>query len=260
MAKAINRPLSDAQILKNIFDVKLLRADSNVGFKFLDNINRSVVPSHVTKLSESLKNLGFLSPIIIFVMNLVKDRLVGKYVGDGQHRLLAALRNNMDIPYIEVEVTSVQQMVEYLAVLNNTSKSWGLSDYVQAWSCIKPEYKTLAHYHEVYDLELSCIAGILHESPTIFSSHLIIKDGSFKIKNLERGVRYLEYVSDFIGALPKIERSFGRRIINAYHFFLLNNQDTYNHEKFIKNLRKRSSTLIDLSVSDDFTGFFEKFM
>ena len=256
---AINRPLSDAQLLRNIFDIKLLRADANVGFKFLDNINRSVVPSHVTRLSESLKNLGFLSPIIIFVMNLAKERLVGKYVGDGQHRFLAAIRNNMDIPYIEVEVKSVEQMVEYLALLNNTSKSWGLGDYVQAWSCINPEYKTLAHYHDVYDLELSCIAGILHESPSIFSSFNIIKDGSFKIKNLERGQRYLDYVSDFVNALPKMDRAFGRRIINAYHFFLVNNVDTYNHNKFIKNLKKRTDSLQDVN-GEDFTSFFEKFV
>lgn len=260
MKQATNRPLSDAQILKNIFDVKLLKADANVGFKFLDGINRPIAPAHVTKLSDSLKSLGFLSPVIIFVMNIPKERLVGKYVGDGQHRFLAAIRNNMDIPYVEVHVSSVNQMVEYLALLNNTSKSWGLCDYVQAWSCINPEYKTLAHYHDVYDLELSCIAGILHESPTIFSSFNIIKDGSFKIKNLDRGVRYLDYVSDFIAALPKIERAFSRRIINAYHFFLLNNQDTYNHEKFINNLRKRSASLIDLSAGEDFRGFFEMFL
>lgn len=254
MKQATNRPLSDAQILRNILDIKLLRADANVGFKFLDSINRSVIPAHVTRLSESLKKLGFLSPVIIFVMNLVKERLVGKYVGDGQHRFLAALRNNMDIPYIEVEVTSVEQMVEYLALLNNTSKSWGLADYVQAWSCINPEYKVLAHYHDLYDLELSCIAGILHESPSIFSSFNVIKDGSFKIKNQDKAKLYLDYVSDFVSALPKLERGFGRRIINAYHFYLLNNHDTYNHSKFIKNLKKKTDTL-SLST-DDYTKFF----
>jgi hypothetical protein len=259
MKQEINRRKSDVEILKHIFNVKLLRADANTGFKFLENINRGIVPAHVTKLSESLKMLGFLQPIIVFLIDLPKHNLVGKYIGDGQHRFMAALRNSMDIPYVEVKISSVTEMVEYLALLNNSSKSWSLADYVQAWSCINPEYKKLAQYHELYDLELSCVAGILHESHTIFSSFNIIKDGSLKIKNEEKAVMYLDYVSDFVSALPKIDRSFSRKVINAYHYFLLNNQTTYNHSKFIKNLKKKSESFSSIN-GEDFTEFFEQLM
>lgn len=258
-ATTANRRQSDQEILKEIFPVKLLRADSTVGFKFLDNINREIIPAHVSKLSFSLEKLGFLAPIIVFVMNLPKAGLVGSYIGDAQHRFMAALRKNMHIPYIEVKIDSVEDMIETLALLNNSSKSWGLADYTQAWGCIKPEYRKLAYYHSVYDLELSCIAGILHESHSIFSSFSIIKDGSLKIKNEKKAVMYLDYVSDFVSALPKLERGFGRRIINAYHFYLLNNHDTYNHTKFIKNLKKRTDSIQDIN-GEDFTGFFEKFL
>lgn len=258
MSKATNRRKSEAQILKEIFDIKLYRHDSKIPVKFLD-MNRGITPSHVSEIAVSLDDMGFVRPIVMFNINLPEHNLIGLYAGDGQHTFTAALRLGLDIPYIEKKIDTIEQLVKRLAMLNNTSKPWGLCDYVQTWSFIYDDYRKLAKYREIYDLELSCIAGILHESPSIFSSFNVIKDGTFRIKNEDKAVMYLDYVSDFIKTIPKLERGFGRRIINAYHFFLINNIDKYNHQKFIKNLKKRTDSLQDIN-SEDFTSFFEKFM
>ena len=255
MKQATNRPQSEAQILKELFNVKLHNpAKSKEPLLFMDILNRGVTPAHATELTVSLNDMGWIRPIVIFIINLPKNNLVGKYIGDGQHTYMAAMRLGLCVPYVEVKIDSMEQLVRRLAMLNSTSKAWGLGDFVKAWSSIHDDYKKLARYKEIYDLELSCIAGILHESHSIFSSFNIIKDGTLKIKNEEKAVMYLNYVSDFVSVLPKLERGFGRRIINAYHFYLLNNHDTYNHTRFLKNLKKKTDAL-SLNT-DDYTKFF----
>ena len=64
--------------------------------------------------------MGCLRPVVI--AHLSFKELVGNYVIDGQHLFHALIRNNMDIPFVMIDVADEQDLVEKLALLNNSSK------------------------------------------------------------------------------------------------------------------------------------------
>lgn len=221
--------------LKNIFNVKLLPANSGIGFKLLNGINREVVPHHVTKMSQSMTMYGIIRPVVVADLNF--GCLYGKYILDGTHLYHACMRNNQDIPYIEVTVTNEQELIECLAMLNNSSKPWRLTDYVQSWSYIYDDYKRLLTYHNIYDLELTSVAGILSSSNNIFSSISVIKDGTFRIKNEEQAIIILDMVSDLIALFPKYERVQFKNLVNGFVHFVKSNFNDYDHKSFMTQIK-----------------------
>lgn len=112
-----------------------LNKDSNSSFYFLAGINRPVIPQHVTKLSNSINEMGVLRPVVIAVISFVTGKPL-KYIIDGQHLFNALLRNNMDIPYIIINITDQVDLIEKIALLNASSRSWTLLDYIHAWSSV----------------------------------------------------------------------------------------------------------------------------
>ena len=67
----------------------------------------------------------------------------------------------MDIPFVMIDVADEQDLVEKLALLNNSSKSWTLADYLQVWAWRSEEYKKLLKYYNTYDFEIGILASIL---------------------------------------------------------------------------------------------------
>lgn len=229
------------QILKDLFNVKFLPKDAETGFRLAYGINRDPKPAHVTKMSASIKKYGILRPVIVSKLNL--PDLIGTYIIDGTHLYYACMRNNLDVPYVEVTINTEQELVECLAMLNNSSKSWKLTDYVQSWSYIKPDYKRLMSYHKVYDLEFSSIAGILHNSYDVFGSLRVIKDGTFTIKNEDQAVEMLDMVSDLVALFPKYDRHQYKNLVNGFIHFVRSNYSDYNHKEFMAQVKDEVSSL-----------------
>ena len=105
-------------------------------FKFREDNREKIDQNHVKRLKESIssKNLLDLRPIIV---NSDYE------VIDGQHRLLAAQALNVDIYYeIKNELNDPLDVI-----LMNTSKSWGINDYLNFYVKHKyPEYLKLKSY------------------------------------------------------------------------------------------------------------------
>jgi len=98
----------------------------------------------------------------------------------------------MDIPYVTMEVNNKEELVETIALLNTSSKSWTTMDYVSAWSSIVPDYVVLSKMYKTYDLELGQIAELAHTGTLAARSGLgaspvygIIKKGNFRIQDKE---------------------------------------------------------------------------
>lgn len=253
------RPKSDARILREIFPLLLLRINSNKAVQWLVNVNRPTKPGHVNDIASSISKIGIVRPIIMAKLKL-KD-FVGEYIIDGQHLFLACLRLGIDVPVRFVTIKTEQELVETLAMLNNTSKPWCLADYVQSWSYIKPQYKTLQHYHKTYGLELAPTAGILHQSPGIFNTVSTIKNGTLKIKDEDKAVSIMEYVTDLLTVLPKTDRTSSRKLVNGYVQYITNNYEKYDHEKALKRIEKQIDKL-ELAGADAETinEFFYKIL
>jgi hypothetical protein len=227
--------------LKNVFNVKLLPKDSAFGFKLLKGINREVIPAHVTKMANSINRFGIIRPVVVAKLDL--PDLNGTYILDGTHLYYACMRNNMDVPYVELVINSEEELIDCLAMLNNSSKPWKLTDYVQSWSYIRPDYKRLNSYHNVYDLELTSVAGILNNSYDVFGSIKTIKDGSFCIKNEDEAVIILDMVADLVALFPKYERVQFKNLVNGFVHFLRSNLANYDHEMFMEDIKTKISCL-----------------
>jgi hypothetical protein len=133
--------------------------------------------------------------------------------------------------------------------MNNSSKSWTMTDYVQSWSFVEQDYKTLIKYFNIYDLELCTIAGILYGRTENISK--TVKTGNFKVNNEEKAVKLMDYTTDVLKVLPRLDRSNNRRLVNSYIMFVYDNYSNYDHKKFMAYLRKNIARLEFLNSSDD---------
>lgn len=258
-ATVVSRTRTDSSILQDLFGIKLLRNDSSKGFRFLDGVNRAVIPSHVTKMAESVNRIGITRPVVVayFEYKGVKDY----YIIDGQNLYHALLRLGSHIPYRIIEVDSEEDMVEKIALLNTSSKTWSLHDYVVAWSYIRPDYKKLGHFFNVYDMDISSIASVMHGYHGTSNSNItkVIKEGKFEIKDLERSIRILDYTSDVLNIVPRLDRNANRSFVSAYTAFVSNNFDTYDHARFRKYLTRNAERLQLVNADKELiTEFFKK--
>lgn len=234
-------------IAKKMFDVKWLKKSAKKGFRTLDNVNRAIIPSHVTKMAESIMRLGILRPVVVAYLDFkgVKDY----DIIDGQHLYHALIRLGYDIPYITVDIKNDEELIETLALVNNSSKSWTMIDYVQAWGFTNDDYKTLVKHFNVYDLEMCTIAGILHGRTENISR--TVKTGKFRVNSEEKAVKLMDYTTDLLKVLPRLDRTSNRKLVNNYITFVYNNYDKYDHKKFITQLKKNIARLEFLNSSDD---------
>lgn len=236
-----------AQALKGM---KWLKADANSAFYYLAGINRPISPGQVSKLATSLVSMGIVRPVTVTEVSFINGKKT-KYIVDGQHMFNALIRNGMDIPYVTIEIKDKRELVEKIALLNASSKSWTLFDYITAWSSLNENYIKLNHYFQVYDIELSVLAGVL--SDTTFSSGGTItkkiKEGSFNISNEKDNVKILDYMTDVLKVVPRMNRYENRYTCYEFYKFVKGN-NSYNHETFITLLKKNKSKFILATQGD----------
>ena len=190
--------------------VKELSANANKGFALLAGINRAISPAQVTKLSQSIKKMGIIRPVVVTTIDFI-DGVPTTYIVDGQHLYHSLLRLNEDIPYVEIQVSSMEELVEKIALLNASSRSWCLKDYIQSWQSLKPDYVELTRFFNVYDIELSQLSEILHKGFSSSSSNATmtneIKKGLFTIRNKATAKILLDCLTDVLHIVPRMDRN-----------------------------------------------------
>lgn len=244
--------------MRDLFNVKILEKLAKIGFKFLEGINRAIIPAQVTLLATSVQKMGIIRPIVVAYLDF--SGLKGWYIIDGQHLYFALLRLNMDIPYVEIEIKNEEELVEKTALLNSSSKSWQLKDYIQIWSFIRPDYKKLSHYFNQYDLEVQTIASILSgRNAGSGGVNSVIKRGTFKVKNEDRAVQILDFVTDVLNIVPRMDRMSNKFFVGAYVEYVTQNFSTYNHTRFCNYLKKNSEKLTFVNGDkDNIFNFFNE--
>jgi hypothetical protein len=240
-----------------MLDIKWLKQDSNQGFNILEGINRDIKPGGITKIAMAVDKFGdIIRPIV--VANLTYKGKKGLYIIDGQHLYFALLRLNLPIPYLVTEINNDEELVEKLAMANTTSKSWTLNDYIQVWSYIKADYKTLQHHIKRSDLEVSTVAAILQNQPTS-SMTSYIKKGQFNVKDVDRAIKIMDYVTDYLKVIPRQDRTENKKAVVCYLTHVLHNGDKYNHKKCLNYLKANKKRLEFLNASkEDVLEFFNE--
>ena len=222
---------------------QILKKDSKQSFSYLAGINRPINPAQVTKLAESVIKMGIIRPVVIAYISFI-DGIKKPYIIDGQHLFNALIRNNMDIPYVVIDIKDKTDLVEKIALLNASSKNWSMLDYITAWASLSNDYVKLNHYYQVYDIDLCTLATILLGQSVDGSSTVkTIKNGKFKVVDEKLNVSILDYVTDLLKVIPRMARNDNRYTTREYIKFLRTTK-TYNHKKFLDNLKKNKKEFI----------------
>lgn len=227
-------------------EIKTLKLSGKKGFSLLAGINRNIIPSHVTKLANSVDAMGIIRPVVVSTFNFLDGKDV-TYIIDGQHLYTACLRLNLDIPYVEIKINTVEELVEKIALLNASSKSWTLQDYIQSWKIVNKDYVVLESLYQRYDIELCQVAQILHygcvQQPRTGGGGIskVIKSGNLTVKNLKDGQVMLDQVTDALKTVPRMDRASNAAFIHSFSMFTLTKG--YNHLRTIKFLKENKSRL-----------------
>jgi hypothetical protein len=246
------------KIKVNLLDLKMMFKDGR-GFDFLISLNRRIVPAQVTKLAQSINKMGVIRPIVVAEFTYLGKK--GLYIIDGQHLYHALLRNNMDFPYVEIKIDGDKDLVEKIALLNSSSKSWTLLDYIQAWTFVNPHYKTLMKYFNTYDLEILQIASILHSNKVsvMADSNIskVIKNGEFNVINEQKCIELFDCITDTLKIIPRMDRMSNKTFVSAYVDYYNSTKD-YDHEQFLEFLENNIKELKFVTIDKDTLANFLK--
>jgi len=233
-----------AKLLKD--RIKVLKKGETLSY--LAGINRPIDPAQVTKLATSVDAMTLVRSIVVARIDFIEGREV-TYIIDGQHLFNAMLRNDIPIEYVEIEVKDLTDLVEKIALLNASSKSWKLTDYILAWSAVREDYKKLNKYFNIYDFELSTLASILScssvssagGSTTITKT---IKTGEFTIVDEAKQVTLLDHLTDILKIIPRMARFENRYVCAEYINFRNAVGGAYRHKEFLTNLEKNKDKFV----------------
>jgi hypothetical protein len=215
---------------------------------YLAGINRPVDPAQVSKLAASLDHMGLIRPVVVARISFITGKETA-YIIDGQHLFNAMLRNDIPVEYVEVEVKDLTDLVETIALLNASSKSWKLTDYILAWTAVSEDYKKLNKYFNIYDFELSILAAILSSAEVRSNAGggsitKAIKRGSFKIVDEEIQLSILDDLTDILKVIPRMNRFENRYVCAEYVNFRRTTGCDYDHQKFMKSLENNKQKFI----------------
>jgi hypothetical protein len=217
-------------------------------------MNRTIDSKQVEALVQSIREMGVTRQVIC-IRTACIDGELKTYVIDGQHLIHACQREDLPVEYRYIEVKDEDDIVRKMAFYNNSSKSWNLMDYVNAWKYIQPDYITLKKFKNLYNLEPLMIAGICNNADSyngVSSASQLIKNGNFRVTNPNAEAMCKDF-SDLFLKIGKADRwvkhQFLRVFIQAY------NSKYYNHQNTIQNIEKNIAiikTMTDTSVANEF--------
>ena len=188
---------------------------ASIPLKSLDGLQRPIITAHGNTLAKSMKTMGNIRPVIVVKLKEKGNRW-GYYVLDGQHNYTALLSLKAEeIPVVEVGVKNTANLVQTIALLNSSSKSWSLKDYVHAWSNIHSDYSLLKRLYDKYDIELSIVAAVCTGANlgNATPATRLIKSGEFRILNLSESEQKLSDINQILNELPRMDRAANRYFI-----------------------------------------------
>jgi len=222
-------------------------------FLFLENINRIVDPTHVQKMVSSIRSMSVVRPIICVQVEFItgKKQL---FIVDGQHLFTALSAEGLEIPYVIIEITDKIDLVHKMAMLNNSSKSWTLFNYVKAFKTHIPDYNILAELRDKYNIEPLMLAALCTRGTSaVVSGSQLLKSGNFKITNSE-AQEMAKAFNDFFLKIGRADRWVKHQFLQVF----MRAWGTYNHTDSLANLDKHIKTVKAMSDTEAAEAFISK--
>jgi hypothetical protein len=221
-------------------------------FLFLDN-NRILNPGHVQTMIESIRTMGVIRPVVCIETDVISGKKQ-RYITDGQHLFTGLVAEGLEIPYIVLDVEDEIELVVKMAKMNNSSKSWTLLNYVNAFKPYLPDYQKLFKMRNTYNIEPLMLAAICTRGTSaVVSGSRLIKSGHFKITNPE--------AQDMAKAFNEFFLKIGRADRWVKHQFLqvfMRAWGSYDHDKALANLDKHIKTVKAMSDTGAAEAFISK--
>jgi hypothetical protein len=222
----------------------VLKLNGAKGFSLLAGINRAVVPSQVTKLAESIKSMGVIRPVVVADLNF-SGLSQGTYVIDGQHLYHACIRLNIDVEYKKIIINSHQELVEKIALLNSSSKSWTMDDYISAWASLRPDYRRLLDIHSTYAIDAETCAAVLSNTVT-GGNRNALRRGSFKIVDEAENIKLVERLAEVLRIVNRKDFYRKRDVTRSFCALYKEMSQNYEHALFIEFLKNNVHRLASL--------------
>jgi hypothetical protein len=233
-------------------ELKVKHTNSYSKFSVLP-MNRGIDSKHVQKMITSIRKMGVLRCVIACTTNIIEGE-EKTYIIDGQHLATALEREGQPIPYVEITVDSEEDLIEKMAYLNNSSKSWDLMNYINAWKMIRPDYMKLFKWKNMYDIEITMLAAIGVNSSSFKFSTGTIKTGDFKITN-PLSEDMCKAFNDIFLKIGKSDRAVKFQFLNA---FLQAYNPKYDHNKTMAAIEKHLKTVKLMAIGDETGAFIRK--
>lgn len=221
-------------------------------FLFLDN-NRALNPGHVQTMIESIRTMGVIRPVVCIETDVISGKKE-TYITDGQHMFTGLVAEGMEIPYIILDVEDEIEIVVKMAKMNNSSKSWTLINYVNAFKPYLPDYQKLFKMRNKYNIEPLMLAAICTRGTSaIVSGSKLIKSGHFKITNSESDAMAKAF-NDFFLKIGRADRFIKHQFLQVF----MRAWGTYNHKEALANLDKHIKTVKAMSDTGAAEAFISK--
>ena len=233
-------------------ELKIKHTTSYKTFSVLPT-NRCIDSKHVQKMIASLRIQGCLRVVICCRTNIIEGEWK-TYIIDGQHMATALEREGQPIPYIEIDIDSEENLIEKMAYLNNSSKSWDMMNFINAWKMIRPDYMKLFKWKNMYDIEVTMLAIIGVNNAGVRYSTGMLKTGNFQITN-PRAEDMCKAFNDIFLKIGKSDRAVKFQFLNA---FMQAYNPKYDHAKTIVAIEKHIKTVKLMAVGDETGAFIRK--
>jgi hypothetical protein len=221
-------------------------------FLFLDN-NRTLNPGHVQTMIESIRTMGVIRPVVCIETDVISGKKE-RYITDGQHMFTGLVAEGLEIPYIVLNVEDEIDVVVKMAKMNNSSKSWTLTNYVNAFKPYLPDYQKLFKMRNLYNIEPLMLAAICTRGTSaVVTGSQLIKSGKFKITNSECQ-EMAKAFNDFFLKIGRADRWVKHQFLQVF----MRAYGTYNHEDALANLDKHIKTIKAMSDTGAAEAFISK--
>ncbi len=221
-------------------------------FLFLDN-NRILNPGHVQTMIESVRTMGVIRPVVCIETDAISGKKQ-RYITDGQHLFTGLVAEGLEIPYIVLNVEDEIELVVKMAKMNNSSKSWTLLNYVNAFKPYLPDYQKLFKMRNKYNIEPLMLAAICTRGTSaVVSGSRLIKSGHFKITNPE-SEQMAKAFNDFFLKIGRADRWVKHQFLQVF----MRAWGTYDHDKALANLDKHIKTVKAMSDTNAAEAFISK--
>lgn len=201
--------------------------------------NRDIDYKKVARIKFSMQMYGITSGITL-IRTDVFDSTMRYYAADGQHRYEAARALNMldrlPVFMVKKEFRSIPEIIQFVATLNTTQKSWTMTNFVEAYCSVGAEgYIFLRDTCNTYGISYP-IGMLLCGWSGSGSGYNSFKDGQFKVKDMQKTLKVFQYIQDCFGVLEICDSR--PMSYFAEQFYRWYDDSTYNHRKFLAFLKR----------------------